>query len=62
MLTHNDYDTHHTFDDENVSLPGSIESIKVVYDGGRLDIIVNGEAVYRTVSGTRDCSITIDNK
>jgi len=65
MLKHYDYDNRQNIEhhfDSNVTIPDSVELIQVSHDGGRLKIAINGEVLYETLSGTRDCSIAIDKE
>ena len=61
MLVHNDFDTS-SHSNHDVKLPEKVDNISISHDGGRLEIVVNGQLVYNAMCGTRDCEISIDRR
>lgn len=61
MIRHMDFDNHKETVINNAKLPDGIDHIEFSYDGGRVEISINGRIIYKTSSGTQDCSIEIDN-
>lgn len=61
MLTHDDWDTGEKITQDTI-LPTNIKKLVISHDGGRLRIEVDGEELYYTSEGTRDCSIEITVK
>tara|TARA_R110001583_G_scaffold42134_1_gene133955 strand:+ start:931 stop:1122 length:192 start_codon:yes stop_codon:yes gene_type:complete len=63
MITHSEYDDINS-DPITIpfKLPLVINKIEVSHDGGRLEVCINGERVYYSAEGTRDCCISFDNK
>lgn len=62
MITHEDYDSHTTKIDKNYKLPENIDSVSFSHDGGRVYIYINGQEVFKSYTGTRDCEITLDRQ
>lgn len=61
MIVHNDFDARENKKLEG-KLPEKVESISISHDGGRIEIVVNGNLMYSAMLGTRDCEISIDRK
>lgn len=60
LVTHEDYDGSCSKSEKVIDLPYHVEDICVTHDGGRLGLSVNGEQVFYSMSGTRDCSVEIE--
>lgn len=60
MIKHEEYDEGYDVL-LGYTLPSVINSLCVTHDGGRLKIEINGEQVFYTTTGTRDCKVTLDN-
>jgi hypothetical protein len=59
-LKHEDFDSDGGTPVESIcAIPDVIRTINFSHDGGRIEILINGKDIYKTMSGTRDCSITI---
>lgn len=62
MIKHDDWDaTEADTTEEAYRLPEKVESVSFSHDGGRIYVSINGVEVYKTMRGTRDCTIEIDN-
>lgn len=62
MIKHSDWDkTGANTKEEAYKIPKEVENISFSHDGGRIEISINGDVVYESCTGTRDCTIKIDN-
>ncbi len=62
MIKHMDWDKNESPLIQEFELPSSITSIEISHDGGRLEILINGQTVFFSSEGTRDCLVTIDSQ
>lgn len=62
MIQHKDWDDDGDAREQSYVLPERIEAIDVSHDGGRLAITINGQQIFYSCEGTRDCTITLDRR
>lgn len=58
MITHTNYDTG-SVQSVEFDMPKTIDRMEFSYDGGRVEIYVNGVLVFASFSGSRDCNISM---
>lgn len=45
-----------------IELPEKIDNISFSYDGGRVEVVINGITVVSSYSGGNDCGVSINRK
>jgi hypothetical protein len=59
MIKYESYENNPTIESAEYVLPDDVKSISFSYDGGRLNVFINGEEVYSSMSAGNDFNIQL---